>query len=94
MKLYKNKLQKTLDDVVCDVCGKHCTNPIGIESATIEAVWGYGSHHDGYQFDIDLCEDCFFTIIDHLKQRRKLYPNTDANLYANHDPLIGKQYLK
>lgn len=94
MKTYKEEVKKVLDDVLCDCCGQS-TNTIdlvGPSWAELNATWGYGCINDGIQYDIELCENCFLSIIDFIKTKRKniLGP---FNYPYDHDPLDGKNYL-
>jgi len=94
MKTFKEQLKRVVDDVYCDACGKSTTinTNIGPDYATLESCWGYGSYHDGSKYDIELCETCFFDVINFIKEKRcKVlgpfkYPH-------NNDPLEGIQYL-
>jgi hypothetical protein len=73
MKLYKKVYVKREDKVYCDVCDKLCTDEnFGSEYAVLEALWGYASKSDGKRFDIQICEDCFYEIIEWIKTRRML----------------------
>ena len=73
----------TLVDIKCDVCGKSCKTENNFfdyseteyEFATLDADWGYYSDSDGKSYNIDLCEDCFYDTLAHLKLRCK----TDIN---------------
>lgn len=94
MRTYKQKLVKTTDDVLCDVCGKSTTkfSYVGPDFATIDATWGYGSIDDGVQYEIHMCEECFVEVLDFIKTKRKniLGP---FNYPHKYDPLDGKSYL-
>lgn len=69
MKTYKKKTIKTVDKILCDVCGNNTTDDYDThENATIEAVWGYHSSQDGTSYEIHLCETCFTDIINYLKR--------------------------
>ena len=61
-----------VSDVVCDVC--RLTTRVdggGLQFATLQAHWGYGSKHDGERWEIHLCESCFFQAVAGLKQERR-----------------------
>ena len=69
---------EVLVDVQCDVCGKSCKKADNhffnyreteYEFATLDADWGYYSDSDGKSWRIDLCEDCFYDTLAHLKLR-------------------------
>jgi len=71
MKTYKKVYIKREDKVYCDSCNKLCTDPnLGSEYAVLEASWGYASKSDGKKFDIQLCEDCFYKVLDWIKKRK------------------------
>lgn len=69
-----------VSDVVCDVC-RLTTRVIGggLQFATLQAHWGYGSKHDGERWEIHLCEDCFFQAVAGLKQERRTQGLFDEN---------------
>ena len=75
MKTYKEKTIKVLDHILCDICGKTCTDDYynEHENATLEAAWGYNSGRDGGKFEIHLCENCFYDTIRWMKEKRKEY---------------------
>lgn len=95
MKTFKEQLRRVVDDVHCDVCGKSTTNYadyIGPDYGTLESCWGYGSDHDGSKYNIDLCETCFFDVINFLKEKRRKTLGPFKYPYDN-DPLEGTEYL-
>ena len=74
LRTYKTVKRKVEDKVICDVCGKTCTNDYyEKEYATVEACWGYGSKQDGSKFDIQLCENCFGDMLGWMTKKRKEY---------------------
>ncbi|RYD69609.1 MAG: hypothetical protein EOP84_28140 [Verrucomicrobiaceae bacterium] len=63
-----------VSDVVCDFCRLTTrVNGGGLQFATLQAHWGYGSKHDGERWEIHLCEDCFFQAVAGLKQERRIH---------------------
>jgi hypothetical protein len=94
MKTFKEKKIRTVDDVHCDICGKSTTNTtnVGPDYATLESCWGYGSKHDGSKYNIELCETCFFEVLDFIKKKRKEILGPFQFPYSN-DPLDGQQYF-
>ncbi|MGP8289639.1 hypothetical protein ACT3OH_05160 [Vreelandella zhanjiangensis] len=73
MKITEKVEVDTITDVVCYVC--LCSTRIsngGLEFATLQAHWGYGSTHDGERYEIHLCESCFFHTTANLKQERRI----------------------
>lgn len=94
MKTFKEQLRRVVDDVCCDTCGKSTTinTNIGPDYATLESCWGYGSYHDGSKYNIDLCETCFFDVINFIKEKRRKVLGPFNYPYAN-DPLEGVEYL-
>ena len=92
MKTYKEKTVKVLDQIMCDACGKNCTDDYGNhENATLEAAWGYTSKRDGERFDIHLCNNCFDETLGFLINKRKEILGPFKYPYDN-DPLMGSQY--
>lgn len=93
MKTYKKITKKTEDKVYCDLCGGCCTDKnFGSEYATLEAAWGYLSKNDSDQYEIHLCEKCFFLTLDWMRQIRTKNLNMDdkgANL-GKTNPLYRK----
>lgn len=60
-------------DIVCDVCGSNTRVPgYGQQFGTLQALWGYGSEHDGERYRVDLCESCFFGTLAYLRQERRI----------------------
>lgn len=91
MKTFKNKTVKVLDQTICDVCGKTCTDDFyhSHENATLEAMWGYGSKSDGAKFEVHLCEHCFYSVLNFIRdQRSKVLGSFDYP--HQHDPLYGE----
>jgi hypothetical protein len=71
MKTYKKQYRKIEDKVYCDRCKTCCTNDIfGSEYATLEALWGYGSKHDGEKYELQMCENCFFETLQWIKSKQ------------------------
>lgn len=91
MKTYKKEIRKVVDDVICDCCGNSTTTMnIGPAWANIGATWGYGSIHDGMEYDIDLCENCFYDTVKFLKDKRsEIRPASSIKI----DPLDGESYI-
>ena len=52
---------------------------------TLAARWGYGSQHDGAQYQVHLCETCFFEALANLRQAHRLQ-NLFAEDYQPADP--------
>ena len=72
MKTYKKIQVKKEDKVYCDRCDSLCTDEnFGSEYATLEAAWGYSSKSDGKKFDIQLCEECFYKVLDWINNKGK-----------------------
>lgn len=73
-------------DILCDVCGSSTTTTIGTqEFGTLAARWGYGSQHDGAQYQVHLCETCFFEALANLRQAHRSQ-NMLAEDYQPADP--------
>lgn len=61
-----------VSDVVCDVCGESTRVGGGLQFATLQASWGEGSEHCGEDYELHLCEGCFFTQVAGMKRMRWL----------------------
>jgi hypothetical protein len=95
MKTYKKEYRQVEDRVYCDICGNSCsTDLFGGEYATIEAVWGYGSKHDGEKYDIQICEGCFFETVRWMKSKRLTNLNIENHdaIFGDKNPFEGKPY--
>lgn len=94
MRTFKEEIRKVLDDVSCDCCGKSTTNyeSVGPDYAVLESYWGYGSQNDGSKFEIHLCEICFTSVLNLLKEKRKSVLGPFVYPYSP-DPLNGQEYL-
>lgn len=59
-------------DVVCDVCGESTRVGGEFQFATLQASWGEGSEHSGEDYELHLCERCFFVQVVGMKRMRWL----------------------
>jgi hypothetical protein len=94
MRTFKEKTIQVVDDVNCDACGKSTTNyaDVGPDYATLESCWGYGSDNDGSKYHIDLCESCFFEVLNFIREKRRKVLGP-FNYPYDQDPLDGIEYL-
>jgi hypothetical protein len=94
MKNFTEKTIKVVHDVHCDVCGKSTTNfvDVGPDYATLESCWGYGSKNDGTKYSVELCETCFFEVLNFIKDKRRKILGP-FNFPYDTDPLKGVKYL-
>ncbi|WP_404376139.1 hypothetical protein [Vreelandella aquamarina] len=95
MKVTEKVEVDTVTDVHCDVCLTSTqTTSGGLEFATLQAHWGYGSQHDGERYEVHLCEDCFFRTLAYFKQERRVQnlfsEEGDAGLQAGDIGLVAK----
>jgi hypothetical protein len=69
---YKEAITKVLDYVVCDSCEKSCKPNMAEDSeySTLSANWGYWSDSDGQNYEIHLCEQCFYDVLGHIKAKK------------------------
>ena len=71
-KEYKDLEQdKDLEQVIdfsCDVCMESTQ----LNHAVLSADWGSGSKHDGVQYELHLCEACFFATLATLKREHRV----------------------
>tara|TARA_R110000824_G_scaffold208405_1_gene394023 strand:+ start:14342 stop:14653 length:312 start_codon:yes stop_codon:yes gene_type:complete len=73
MKVIEKVEVDTVTDVICDVCLTSTRLASeGLEFATLQAHWGYGSQHDGERYELHLCESCFFRTLGYLKQEKRV----------------------
>ncbi|SDM97288.1 hypothetical protein [Vreelandella arcis] len=73
MKVIEKVEIDAVTDVVCDVClSSTRVADEGLEFATLQAQWGYGSQHDGERYELHLCESCFFSTLAYFKQERRV----------------------
>ncbi|MCC5518956.1 hypothetical protein BCT65_018110 [Vibrio splendidus] len=89
MKVFKEKLVKTEIDRICDVCDESVSIKINgilfVERGELHAEFGYGSNgEDGKVYHLDLCEACFKTALQTLKEHRRNLGKSDANLQDDH----------
>lgn len=62
------------DEIRCAVCGSDTRVPgYGNQFGTLQALWGYGSQHDGERYRVCLCEPCFFLALAYLRQERRIH---------------------
>lgn len=92
MKTYKNKTVKVVDQIICDICGKVCTDDNYMsEYGILEAAWGYNSRSDGTKYEIHICENCFYDTISWMKNKRSEYIPVYSEI--KNDPLNGDRYI-
>ncbi|MBH3468636.1 hypothetical protein [Pseudomonas putida] len=73
MKVTKAGEPDLVIDVVCDVCGISTRDGEGeLQHGTMHASWGKGSAHCGEEYELHLCERCFFSQIAEMKRARWL----------------------
>jgi len=60
-------------DIHCAVCSTDTRVPgYGQQFGTLQALWGYGSKHDGERYRVHLCEPCFFQTLAYLREQRRI----------------------
>jgi len=58
-------------DVICDMCGDSTLVAAGdLQFGTMHASWGEGSSHPGEEYELHLCENCFFVQVSTMKRTR------------------------
>lgn len=55
-------------DILCDVCMESTQR----NYAVLSANWGKESKHDGEQYELHLCEACFFATVATLKREHRV----------------------
>lgn len=77
-------------DIRCDVCHASTRVPsYGSQFGRLEALWGYGSQHDGERYRVHLCETCFFGALAYLRQERRINGLFDE-VQSVDDPAFGQ----
>lgn len=57
----------------CDACCKTAgAEGHELQLAVLQATWGVGSNHDGENYHIRLCEECFFRVLGDLRFQRAI----------------------
>ena len=62
-----NHLEQT-KDILCDVCMESTK----LNHAVLSTNWGKESKHDGEQYQLYLCEACFFATVATLKREHRV----------------------
>lgn len=66
-------------DVICDACGMSARGSNGeFQFGAMHASWGEGSAHSGEEYELHLCEICFYAQIAVIKRARWLVLMFDA----------------
>ena len=73
MKVMTKQEADVVSDIRCDVCDESCSPAEGYDPlyGTLSAKWGYGSRHDGENYELHLCESCFFQALANLQEQRR-----------------------
>ena len=91
MKVTEKVEVDAVTDVRCDVCLTSTQSKnSGLEFATLQAHWGYGSQHDGERYEVHLCEDCFFSTFAYFNVQNLFSEEGDAGLKAGDIGLVAK----
>ncbi|MEJ8664966.1 hypothetical protein [Pseudomonas sp. LP23] len=72
MKISSESEASGVVDVVCDVCGESTRVGDVLHFATLQACWRQGSVHSGEDYELHLCEGCFFSQVAGMKRMRWL----------------------
>lgn len=68
-----SETSQTVSDIQCAVCGSNTSvTGYGQQFGTLEALWGYGTQHDGERYRVHLCEPCFFAALAYLRELRRI----------------------
>nr|WP_081480080.1 hypothetical protein [Pseudomonas sp. PAMC 25886] len=88
MKIIERVEIDAVTDVKCDVCRRSTRLEMdGLQFATLQAHWGFGTKHDGERYELHLCENCFFRTIAYIKQERRIQSLFDESEQANSEEL-------
>lgn len=66
--LEQDKDLEQLADILCDVCMESTK----LNHAVLSTNWGKESKHDGEQYELHLCEACFFATLATLKREHRV----------------------
>ncbi|TFW17896.1 hypothetical protein E4L40_26530 [Pseudomonas putida] len=72
MRLSGESEPSAVPDALCDVCGESTRVGGEFQFATLQASWREGSEHSGEDYELHLCERCFFTQVAGMKRMRWL----------------------
>lgn len=71
MKVVSETDPDTVTDVICDMCGESTRVAVGeLQFGTMHAAWGEGSSHSGEEYELHLCENCFFVQVSTMQRTR------------------------
>lgn len=71
MKVTQAGLPSRIVDVICDMCGVSTRIHQGApQYGTMHAAWGKGTSHCGDEYELHLCELCFFNQVASIKRMR------------------------
>lgn len=83
-----NEPSQTVPDIHCEVCGGHTRAAgYGQQFGTLQALWGYGTQHDGDRYRVVLCESCFFQTLAYLREQRRI-----ASLFDYEQPADDQEF--
>ena len=68
MKRTEQVSPSAITNVVCDRCNQSC-NQVA-EYGLLSASWGAGAMHAGENYELHLCEPCFFVLVSAIKRER------------------------
>ncbi|OWJ98298.1 hypothetical protein B6S59_01200 [Pseudomonas sp. A46] len=80
--------EKDLEQIetLCDVCGESPLLGKGTpQFGSLNAKWESGSTHAGEQYEIRLCETCFFRTLAGLRRERMV-----SSLFDEDDPDLSR----
>ena len=78
-------------DILCDACGRSTKTDVGTnEYGTLSADFGYGSHHDGERYQVQLCEGCFCTMLGTVMELHRGNHMFDDDYAAAHQDTFGR----
>lgn len=71
MNIETEEQREPVHDLNCDFCDKDLrSGELPPEFGVLRANWGPGSSHDGENYELQLCETCFFRILADVKRER------------------------
>lgn len=70
---------RAAERALCDVCGEAAPpNTAPAQLGVLAASWDERSQHAGLEYQVHLCEQCFFSTLATLRRERMVYRMFDA----------------
>ncbi|MBF8742096.1 hypothetical protein [Pseudomonas guariconensis] len=71
MKVISETDPNIVTDIICDMCGDSTRVDSGqLQFGTMHASWGEGSSRCGEEYELHMCENCFFVQVSTMQRTR------------------------